>query len=124
MRAHGKALLNGNLDGVVSNYARDAVLVTPAGAHRGHDGVREAQTKILGDLAGARFTYETHVIEDSVVFIEWSAEGDDFVVTGGVDTIVIADGAISVQTIRYSKQDKRHERVRGSTVGAAGPGHE
>lgn len=106
MKAHGRALIKGDLDAVVANYAEDAIFITPRGVKRGRDGVREAQTQTLAELANARYTYRTNLIEDDVMFLEWSAEGPDFTVDDGVDTLVFAAGHIRVQTLTYTIRPK------------------
>jgi len=52
---HGEALMAEDLDGIVGDYAEDALLITPDGLRRGKDGVREGFVKLLGDLPGARW---------------------------------------------------------------------
>ena len=39
---HAEVLIAGDIDGIVSDYADDAVFITPAGVERGKDGVRAA----------------------------------------------------------------------------------
>jgi ketosteroid isomerase-like protein len=37
---HGGVLVAGDLEGIVSDYADDAIIITPAGILRGKEGVR------------------------------------------------------------------------------------
>jgi ketosteroid isomerase-like protein len=37
---HAEVLIAGDLDGIVSDYADDAVFISPAGVQHGKDGVR------------------------------------------------------------------------------------
>ena len=53
---HAEALIAGDLDGIVADYADDAVFITPAGVQRGKDGVRAAFTALLADLPSASTT--------------------------------------------------------------------
>ena len=50
---HAEVLIAGDLEGIVSDYADDAVFITPGGVLRGKDGVREGFTKLLGDVPNA-----------------------------------------------------------------------
>ena len=50
---HATALIAGDIDGIVDDYADDAVFITPQGVQRGKDGVREAFTALLTDLPNA-----------------------------------------------------------------------
>ncbi len=52
---HGEVLVAGDLDGIVSDYADDAIFITPAGILRGKDGVRKGFEKLLGDLPSAEW---------------------------------------------------------------------
>lgn len=45
----------GDLDGILSDYAEDAVFITPKGVLRGKDGVRQGFVKLLDDLPSAEW---------------------------------------------------------------------
>ncbi len=70
---HAEVLIAGDLEGIVSDYADDAVFITPAGVLRGKDGVREGFTKLLSDVPNADWAVPTQIFEGDVLFIEWSA---------------------------------------------------
>ena len=103
---HAEVLIGGDLEGIVSDYADDAVLITPAGTRRGKDGVREAFTQLLADVPNAEWAVPTQIFEGDLLFIEWSAEAADTRVDDGVDTFIFRDGEIVVQTVRYTVQQK------------------
>ncbi|WP_409332110.1 nuclear transport factor 2 family protein [Trujillonella humicola] len=73
---HASALMAGDIDEIVADYADDALFITPAGVLRGKDGVREGFTRLLGDLPDAAWDVPTQVYEDDVLFIEWSAASE------------------------------------------------
>ena len=99
---HAEVLIAGDLEGIVSDYADDAVFITPAGVLRGKDGVREGFTKLLADVPDAEWEVPTQIFEGDVLFIEWSAKSASSRVEDGIDTFVFRDGLISVQTVRYT----------------------
>jgi hypothetical protein len=99
---HATALMAGDIDGIVEDYADDALFITSGGVRRGKDGVREAFTTLLGDLPDAAWEVPTQVFEDDILFIEWSATAEKFRVRDGVDTFVFRDGLIRVQSVRYT----------------------
>ena len=72
----------GDLEGIVSDYADDAVFITPDGVRRGKDGVREGFVKLLED------DLERTRVDD------------------GIDTFLFRDGLIRAQTVRYTLQRK------------------
>ena len=102
---HAEVLIAGDLEGIVSDYADDAVFITPAGALHGKDGVREGFTKLLSDVPNADWDVPTQIFEGDILFIEWSARAEKTRVEDGIDTFVFRDGLIRVQTVRYTVLD-------------------
>ena len=103
---HAEVLIGGDLEGIVSDYADDAVFITPAGTLHGKDGVREGFTKLLADVPSADWAVPTQIFEGDVLFIEWSADSEKTRVEDGIDTFVFRDGLIRVQTVRYTLLQK------------------
>src|SRR4051795_5047754 len=99
---HAEVLVAGDLEGIVSDYADDAVFITPAGALHGKDGVREGFTKLLSDVPNAEWAVPTQIYEGDVLFIDWSAKAANSRVEYWIDTFVFRDGEITVQTVRYT----------------------
>jgi hypothetical protein len=99
---HGQALVAGDLDGIVSDYADDAVFITPEGVLRGKEGVREGFVKLLADLPNADWELPTTLFEDDVLLLEWKAEAAKTKADDGIDTFVFRDGLIRIQTVRYT----------------------
>jgi hypothetical protein len=103
---HGEALIAGDLDGIVSDYAEDAVFISPAGVLRGKEGVRQAFVKLLDDLPSAAWELPTMLFEDDILLLEWKAESASTKADDGIDTFVFRDGLIRVQTVRYTLVSK------------------
>jgi hypothetical protein len=103
---HGEALMAEDLDAIVSDYADDAVFITPDGARRGKDGVREGFVKLIGDVPQAKWELPTQIFEDDILLLEWKAESETVKVEDGIDTFVFRDGLIRVQTVRYTLTPK------------------
>ena len=101
---HAQALGAEDLEGIVSDYADDAVFITPDGVRRGKDGVRDGFRKLLGDVPGASWDLPTQIYEGDVLFLEWKATSPAARVEDGIDTFVFRDGLIRVQTVRYTLQ--------------------
>ena len=101
---HAQALGAGDLDGIVADYAEDAVFITPAGTKRGKNGIREAFTQLLADVPNAAWELTTQIYEGDVFFLEWAAVSAATKVEDGIDTFVFRDGLIRVQTVRYTLQ--------------------
>jgi ketosteroid isomerase-like protein len=104
---HGEVLVAGDLEGIVSDYSDDALIITPEGSLRGKDGVRRAFEKLLGDVPSAEWALPTQIFEGDILFLEWTAESEKTKVEDGIDTFVFRDdGQIRVQTVRYTLQEK------------------
>jgi ketosteroid isomerase-like protein len=99
---HGETLVAGDLDGIVSDYSDDAVVITPDGVQRGKEGVRQAFIKLLGDLPNAEWELPTTIFEGDVLFLEWKATSEKTKAEDGIDTFVFRDGLIRTQTVRYT----------------------
>jgi hypothetical protein len=103
---HVEALGGGDLDGIVADYADDAVIIMPGGARHGMDEVRAVFTQLLADVPSAAWELKTQIFEDDVLFLEWTADAAQTCVDDGIDTFVFRDGMIRLQTIRYTLQYK------------------
>ena len=101
---HAEALVAGDRDGIVEDYADDAAFITPGGVKLGKDGVREGFTQLLTDLPNAAWDIKTAIFEGDVLFLEWAAVSSATKVEDGIDTFVFRDGLIQVQTVRYTLQ--------------------
>jgi hypothetical protein len=99
---HAEALGAEDLEGIVSDYADDAIFITPDGVKRGKDGVREAFQQLLADVPGASWELPTQIYEDDILLLEWKAQSESTRVEDGIDTFVFRDGLIKVQTVRYT----------------------
>jgi len=103
---HAEALGAEDLEGIVSDYSDDALLITREAAMHGKDGVREGFEKLLGEVPGATWELPTQVYEEDILLLEWKAESESTRVEDGVDTFVFRDGLIRVQTLRYTLTHK------------------
>jgi ketosteroid isomerase-like protein len=103
---HAQVLGAGDLEGIVSDYTDDAVFITPEGVLRGKDGIRQAFTKLLGDVPNAQWELPTQIYEGDILLLEWKAESARTRVEDGIDTFVFRDGLIRVQTVRYTLVQK------------------
>jgi ketosteroid isomerase-like protein len=101
---HAQALGAKDLEEIVADYSDDAVFITPAGVLRGTDGIRQAFTKLLGEVPQATWDIKTTIYEGDILFLEWGAEGGGNRIEDGIDTFVFRDGLIRVQTVRYTLQ--------------------
>jgi ketosteroid isomerase-like protein len=90
----------GDLAGILSDYASDAVLFTPSGPLKGVDAIGPFFTAMLSEFGKPgtthRLTHES--IDGEHAYMLWTAETADHVYELGTDTFVVRDGKILAQS--------------------------
>ena len=97
---HLKCFGEGDLEGILSDYARSAVMFTADGPLKGADAIRPLFQAIVAEFGkpGATFTVKQQFVEGDYAYILWSAETADNVYELGTDTFVVRDGKIMAQS--------------------------
>ncbi len=97
---HLKCFGEGDLAGILSDYAPDAVFFTPTGPLRGHNAIRPLFEAMIAEFRkpGAVFNLKQQFIESDHAYIVWTAETADNVYELGTDTFVVHDGKIVAQS--------------------------
>lgn len=99
---------------IVKNYAEDVVLITSSGVLRGHAGVRVSAEELRRQLPDGEYAYVSRNVEGDVAFLVWNGRSRDREIKNGVDTFVIRNGKIVVQTIYYVISESPAGRSLGS----------
>jgi ketosteroid isomerase-like protein len=112
---HLQSFAEGDLTGILSDYAPDAVLFTPGGPLRGADRIRPLFQAMIAEFGkpGARFRMQQQVVEGDYAYILWTANTSENVYELGTDTFVVRDGKIVAQSFT----GKIAAKDRGPTVG-------
>lgn len=95
LRRNGHEFLDSDIE---QNYADDVVILSNYGMFRGKAGVRECAGILKREVPDTQYDYTVRLVHGDVAYLEWRALN----VKDGVDTFVIRDGKIVVQTIRYT----------------------
>jgi ketosteroid isomerase-like protein len=97
---HLKCFGEGDLEGILSDYAPDAFMFTPDGALRGVDAIRPLFQKLIAEFGkpGTVFSMKQQFVEGDYAYILWSAETADNVYEIATDTFVVRDGKIVAQS--------------------------
>ena len=97
---HLKCFGEGDLEGILSDYAPDAVLFTPDGTLRGRDEIRALFTAMLAEFGrpGTAFTLQRQFVDGDHAYIVWTAETGENLYELGTDTFCVRDGRIAVQS--------------------------
>ena len=93
-----------NLDGILSDYAPDAILFTPQGPLRGVDAIKPLFQGMLAEFGkpGATFNLRHLSVDGDHGYILWAAETADNVYELVTDTFVVRNGRIAVQSFAAS----------------------
>jgi ketosteroid isomerase-like protein len=97
---HLGAFFERNVDGILSDYAPDAVLFTPDGPLRGADQMRPLFESMVAEFAkpGASFEMKRQSFAGDCAYILWTAETADNRYELATDTFVVRDGKIVAQS--------------------------
>jgi ketosteroid isomerase-like protein len=106
---HLKCFGEGDLDGILSDYAPTAVLFTPEGPLKGPDAIKPLFQAIFAEFKkpGASFTMKQRSVDGDCAYILWTAETADNVYEVGTDTFVVRDGKIVAQSLAAKTTPKR-----------------
>jgi ketosteroid isomerase-like protein len=97
---HLKAFDQGDLNGVLSDYAPDAIFFTKNGALKGVDAIRPLFEALIAELGKpwATFNMKQQVVEGDYAYILWTAETADNIYELATDTFVVREGKIVAQS--------------------------
>lgn len=97
---HVQCFNEGNLDGLLADYAPDAVLFTPQATLRGRGEIRALLTAMLDEFGqpGTRFQLEHRAVDREHGYILWTAETAKSIYEQATDTFFVRDGKIAVQS--------------------------
>jgi hypothetical protein len=97
---HLRCLGAGDLDGLLSDYAPDAVMFTQMGPHRGMDALKSVFTGLIGEFAkpSSVFDVQVRTVEGDYAYIVWSGSTPYNIYELGSDTFVVREGKIVMQS--------------------------
>ncbi len=89
-----------DLNGILSDYAPDAVMFTASGPLRGVDAIRPLFQALIAEFEkpGSAFNMKLQSVEGDCGYILWNAETSDNVYELGTDTFVVRQGKIVAQS--------------------------
>jgi hypothetical protein len=103
---HINALSTGDFPALLADYAGDTVLMTMDGVCIGVDGVRGWFMSTLAANPNFKFNPTGYRVQDDYVIATWSGESDVATIPQGVDTFVIRDDRIRLQTLWFTATPK------------------
>lgn len=106
---HIKCFGEGDLAGILSDYAPEAVLFTPDGPLKGVEAIRPFFQAMLAEFGqpGTTFSMTLRTVVSDYAYVIWTAETADNVYEMATDTLVIRDGKIAAQSFAGKIAPKR-----------------
>lgn len=100
VESHLHCFGKGDLEGILSDYAPDAVLFTQDGILRGREAIRPLFVAMLAEFGqpGTAFTLQRLFVDGEHACISWTAETAENLYELGTDTFWVHDGRIAVQS--------------------------
>jgi ketosteroid isomerase-like protein len=97
---HLRCFSEGDIEGILSDYAPGAIFFTADGPLRGVDEIRPLFQAMIAEFGkpGAAFSMKHQCVEGDYAYILWTAETADNVYELGTDTFVVRDGKIVAQS--------------------------
>ena len=95
------AFAAGSADEVLTDFADDAVLITPEGVSKGRAAIHAAYSAMFAGLfkpGTYDFTLDAMHVDGEVAYIAWHASCATAEVPLGADTFVVRNGTIVAQT--------------------------
>ena len=93
---HQKTFGASDVDGVLSDYATDAVMFTPTGPIKGTEALRKTFQTLFAEWSkpGLKFEMKNQTVEGPYAYTHWNAETADNVYEAGTDAFVVQNGRI------------------------------
>src|SRR5437868_15130098 len=90
----------GNLNGILSDYAPEAVLFTPDGPLKGANAIRPFFQAMIAEFGkpGTAFSMKQQFVEVDYAYVLWTAETADNVYEFATDALVVRNGKIVAQS--------------------------
>ena len=100
LKRHLQCFGTSDLDGILADYAPDAVLFTPQGVLKGTDTIMPFFKVVFAEFGepGTSFELKQQSIEGDYAYIVWAAETGDNVYEFATDTFVVRNGKIAAQS--------------------------
>jgi ketosteroid isomerase-like protein len=95
---HVSALMRGDLPAIMADYDDDSVLLTLEGALVGREAIQAFFAHTLGAMSNVHFESLGVQVHGECVLCAWNAEFDGGAIPHGVDSFVIRDDRIRLQT--------------------------
>jgi hypothetical protein len=101
---HVRAVNSGDMQAILADYADNAQVLTAQGALQGRAGVETFFAQAFSLLPGAQIAVKQTVAGENSLLVWWEADSSAGRIEDGIDTFVIEDGLITLQTPTFTMQ--------------------
>ena len=105
---HLSCMMSGDVEGTLSDYAPDAVVLTPFGPIKGHEAMKPGLKALMAEFVrpGVTLDVKQQCIDGEYAYLVWAGETPDNVYELGSDTFHIKNGKIMVQSYVFQAKPK------------------
>jgi ketosteroid isomerase-like protein len=103
---HHKALSTGDLAALLADYADDAVLLSTDGVSVGKAAIQAFFVNAFSALPNAQLSIKRRVVHGDYLLVTWTGVSDAGAIPYGVDSFVIHDDKIRLQTVWFTMAPK------------------
>jgi ubiquinone/menaquinone biosynthesis C-methylase UbiE len=104
---HLQAFARGDVDGLMADYAEEAIFFTPEGVLHGRAEIRRLFEQLLADFPpGSAVEITQQLIEGETAYLVWRGESGKLKIPFATDTLLIRDGKIHIQTFAAQTEAK------------------
>jgi ketosteroid isomerase-like protein len=106
---HWHAFGAGDVEAIMADYAKDAVLITADGPLKGHAQIRSLFEKVFANMfppSSTSLNLAKQIVEGEMAYILWSGSSSLYNAAFATDTFVMRDGKIVAQTFAAQLEKK------------------
>lgn len=98
LERNGAAFASGDLDAILKNYAKDAVIIRPGATYRGHDELRQMFQSVMNNMASFTPNHSTTTVSGKLGLLTWLALSNAGQIAQGIDSFVVENDQIVAQS--------------------------
>jgi len=115
LQHHLESFYVGDVEAIMTDFAADAVLITPDGTLYGQAQIRPVFETFVTQIMppGSTLTIVQQIVEGDIAYLLWAGESAHYRIPWGTDTFVIRAGKIVAQTFAAQMEAKDSAPARG-----------
>jgi SnoaL-like domain len=108
LQHHLESFYVGDVEAIMTDFAADAVLITPDGTLYGQAQIRPVFETFVTQIMppGSTLTIVQQIVEGDIAYLLWAGESAYYRIPWGTDTFVIRAGKIVAQTFAAQMEAK------------------